>query len=357
MSFLLGLLQPLLVWLDNHPVLQHQLYNLVPLTIVVLCILVLRRALKEPLWSEAYRRIRRRPIALVALGIIGLYALIALSDSFGWYDAKSQERMTVLDSVAKRDKERYYSAPLGDKTVGEAFPKKLKEKHIWGTDGKGDDVFYQTLKGARTAFVIGGLTSLLTIPVGIILGLLAGFYSGGRYKWVDDLITYIYTVVSSIPSILLQIAFVMVLGPGIVQICIAMGMARWVGLCRQIRGETLRHREREYVRGARALGVSTYGILTRHILPNLLPTVIIYTSLGISGLILSEAVLSYLGVGVGDGVGSWGNMINAARDELAREPLIWWNLAGATGAMFGIVLAFNILGDALRDAIDPRLRS
>jgi peptide/nickel transport system permease protein len=351
------MLLPIQTWLDNHPVLQHQLYNLMPIAVVVLLALALLRAGKEPLWAEAYRRIRRRPVALAALAVIGLYSLVAFSDSVGWYDSKSQERMTVLDVVAKREKERYYSPPMGDKTVGEAFPKPLKEKHIWGTDGKGDDVFYQTLKGARTAFVIGGLTSLLTIPVGILLGLLSGFYSGGRYKWVDDLITYVYTVVSSIPSILLQIAFVMVLGKGIVQICIALGMARWVGLCRQIRGETLRHREREYVRGARALGVSTLGILTRHILPNLLPTVIIYTSLGISGLILSEAVLSYLGVGVGDGVGSWGNMINAARDELAREPIIWWNLVAASGAMFGIVLAFNILGDALRDAIDPRLRS
>jgi peptide/nickel transport system permease protein len=343
--------------MDKYPVLQHQLYNLVPIAVVALLLFTLVRAGKQPLWAEAYRRIRRRPIALVALGIIGLYGLIAFSDSIGWYDSKSQERMTLLDKVAKYEKERYYSPPFGKMTVGEAFPKPIKKTHILGTDGKGDDVFYQTLKGARTAFVIGGLTSLLTIPVGIALGLLSGFYSGGRYKWVDDLITYVYTVVSSIPSILLQIAFVMVLGKGIFQICIALGMARWVGLCRQIRGETLRHREREYVRGARALGVSTAGILTRHILPNLLPTVIIFTSLGISGLILSEAVLSYLGVGVGDGIGSWGNMINAARDELAREPIIWWNLLAASGAMFGLVLAFNILGDALRDAIDPRLRS
>ncbi|MGC4042567.1 MAG: ABC transporter permease [Armatimonas sp.] len=348
---------PLEIWFDNHPVLQHLLYNLMPLGVVGALAFTLYRALKQPIWSEAYRRIRRRPMGMTALIIIGLYGLIAFSDSIGWYDAKTQDRVTVLDVMAYKEPERYYSPPMGDKTVGEAFPKPLKRKHIWGTDGKGDDVFYRTLKGARTAFVIGGLTSLLTIPVGIIMGLLSGFYAGGRYKWVDDLITYLYTVISSIPSILLQIAFVMVLGKGTVQICIALGMARWVGLCRQIRGETLRHREREYVRGARALGVSTFGILTRHILPNLLPTVIIFTTLGISGMILSEAVLAYLGIGVPDTVGSWGNMINAARDELAREPILWWNLAAASGAMFGIVLAFNLLGDALRDAIDPRLRS
>ncbi len=350
-------LLPLQLWLDDHPVFQNWLYNLVPVLVVVLLFLALRQALKQPIWAEAARRIRRRPAALWALGIIGVYGLVAFSDSIGMYDAKKQERVSLLDALSRREKERYYSAPLATMTTGEAFPKPLKEKHILGTDGKGDDVLYQTLKGARTAFIIGGLTSLLTIPVGIILGLLSGFYSGTKYKWIDDLITYIYTVISSIPSILLQIAFVMVLGKGIFQICIALGMARWVGLCRQVRGETLRHREREYVRGARALGVSTWGILTRHILPNLLPTVIIFTTLGISGLILSEAILSYLGVGVGDGVGSWGNMINASRDELAREPILWWNLASASTAMLGIVLAFNLLGDALRDAIDPRLRS
>jgi peptide/nickel transport system permease protein len=352
-------LLPIQTWLDDHPDLQHWLYNLVPLLVVVGIALALKRSLRQPLWAEAYRRIRRQPKALAAIAVIGLYGLVAFCDSLGTYDAKSQERVTVLDRICSplREKERYYSAPFAKTTTGEAFPKPIKGVHVLGTDGKGDDVLYRTLKGARTAFVIGGLTSLLTIPVGIVLGLLAGFYSGTRFKWVDDLITYVYTVVSSIPSILLQIAFVMVLGKAIVNICIALGMARWVGLCRQVRGETLRHREREYVRGARALGVSTWGVLTRHILPNLLPTVIIYTTLGVSGLILSEAILSYLGVGVDSSAGSWGNMINAARDELAREPIIWWNLSAAFIAMLGIVMAFNILGDALRDAIDPRLRS
>ena len=124
-----------------------------------------------------------------------------------------------------------------------------------------------------------------------------------------------------------------------------------------VRGETLKHREREYVRGAKALGVSDVGILIRHILPNLLPVVIISVTLGFSGLILSEAILSYLGVGVDAQTGSWGNMIDGARDELARDPIIWWNLCGAFLGMFGLVLAFNRFGDTLRDAIDPRLRS
>ena len=156
---------------------------------------------------------------------------------------------------------------------------------------------------------------------------------------------------------MLQIALVLVLGKGIWQICVALGAARWVGMCRLVRGETLKHRDREYVRAAKALGVSDFRILIRHILPNLLPVIIISVTLGFSGLALSEAILSYLGIGVDAAMGSWGNMIDSARDELARYPVIWWNLTSASVALFVLVLAFQLLGDALRDAIDPRLRS
>jgi peptide/nickel transport system permease protein len=137
---------------------------------------------------------------------------------------------------------------------------------------------------------------------------------------------------------------------------VALGVTSWVGLCRLIRGETLRHREREYVRAARALGVGHFPIMFRHILPNLLPIVIIHVTLGMSGLILTEVILSYLGLGVEAGTGSWGTMIDGARLELAREPLIWWNLISAFVAASILVLSLNLFGDALRDAIDPRLR-
>ena len=197
----------------------------------------------------------------------------------------------------------------------------------------------------------GGLTSLVVTPLALLFGMAAGYFG----KRVDDAIQYLYTVLDSIPFILLLIAMMMVLGRGIVQMCIALGVTSWVSLCRLSRGETLKHRDREYVRAARALGASHGRILVRHILPNLMPIVIISVTLGISGLVLSEAILSYLQLGVQAGVGSWGNMIDAARMELAREPVIWWNLISASGALFILVLAFNILGDALRDAID-RLR-
>jgi peptide/nickel transport system permease protein len=335
------------------PTLLHLLYNLSPLALIGVAVLVFLRARQTPLWGEAFRRLARNPSARAAMAVIAIYATIGLADSVGWYDSTTQERRTVIDAIFERKPERTYSAPLAEMTTGEAKPQKIREKHILGTDSIGADVFYRTLKGVRTAFQIGGMTVLIVTPLALLLGLTAGYYG----KWRDDVITYIYTVLSSVPGILLQIAMVLVLGKGIIQICLALGITRWVGLCRMVRGETIKHREREYVRSAKALGVTDMVILVRHILPNLLPVVIISTTLGFSNLVLSEAILSYLGVGVPDNVGSWGNMIDAARDELARDPVIWWNLTAATGAITGLALSLNLFGDALRDAVDPRLRS
>lgn len=335
------------------PTLLHLLYNLSPVALIGVAVLVFLRARQTPLWGEAFRRLARNPSARAAMAVIALYATIGIADSIGWYDAATQERRTVIDAIFERKPERTYSAPLAEMTTGEAKPQKIREKHILGTDSIGADVFYRTLKGVRTAFQIGGMTVLIVTPLALLLGLTAGYYG----KWRDDVITYIYTVLSSVPGILLQIAMVLVLGKGIIQICLALGITRWVGLCRMVRGETIKHREREYVRSAKALGVTDMVILVRHILPNLLPVVIISTTLGFSNLVLSEAILSYLGVGVPDNVGSWGNMIDAARDELARDPVIWWNLTAATGAITGLALSLNLFGDALRDAVDPRLRS
>ncbi|GAB4456677.1 MAG: hypothetical protein OHK0029_15070 [Armatimonadaceae bacterium] len=331
--------------------------NAIPIIVIALLVYGFIVTRQQPLWAEAYRRLRWNALAMIALGIIGVYAFVALLDSFGTTDPQTQTRKTVLDRLFEREPERTYSAPLATVTTGEPKPQPLKAPgtHLMGTDGVGNDVFYRTLKGARTAFIIGGLTSLIATPLALLLGMVAGYYG----KWRDDLIQYVYTVLSSIPSILLLIALVLVLGRGLIQICIALGITRWVGLCRLSRGETLKHRDREYVRAAKALGASDFRILVRHILPNLMPIVIISVTLGFSTLVLSEAILSYLGIGIdaSGGIGSWGNMIDAARSELARDPVIWWNLTSASVALFILVLALNIFGDALRDAIDPRLRS
>jgi peptide/nickel transport system permease protein len=328
--------------------------NLIPLLVVGGLVWLVVRARRQPLWAEAYRRMAQNRLALGALIIIGLYGLVAVLDSIGWQDNRISDPKTILDRItAFIPAERTYSAPFATMTTGEPTPHKLIGKHLLGTDGNGRDVLVQTLKGCRTAMLIGGFTSIIIIPIALFLGMSAGYYG----KRIDDAVQYVYTVMASIPNILLLIALVLVLGKGIFWLCFALGITGWVDLCRLMRGETLKHRDREYVRAARAMGMGDARILIRHILPNLLPFVIISITLGFSGLVLNETILSYLGIGVPAGEGSWGNMIDAARNELTREPIIWWNLVAASVALFVLVLAFNFLSDVLRDAIDPRLRS
>ncbi len=204
-----------------------------------------------------------------------------------------------------------------------------------------------TLKGARVALLIGGLTTLIIIPVALLFGVSAGYFGG----FVDSAVFFVMSTLASIPGILLLTALIMVLGVGTVQVCVALGITGWVGFCRIARGETLKLRELDYVQAARALGGSSSGIIVRHVVPNLMHLVLITFVLTFSGLVLSEAVLSWLGLGI---AGSWGQMIDQARDELSRDPVIAWNLAAASSALFGLILAVNVLGDAVRDVLDPR---
>jgi peptide/nickel transport system permease protein len=211
-------------------------------------------------------------------------------------------------------------------------------------------VLYNALKGVRTAFIIGIVPSLLAAVFAIIFGLLGGYYGG----WIDDGIQYVYQVLSSIPGILLLIAMLMVMERGLWQLCIALGVTSWVGLCRLIRAETLKVKNMEYVDAARALGASDGRVLFRHILPNVVYLVIIDMTLEFSSLVMSETVLTFIGIGVEPGTGSWGRMIMMADRELVNA--IWWNLTAASAFLFVLVLAFNLFADALRDALDPRLR-
>ncbi len=242
--------------------------------------------------------------------------------------------------------------------------------HLLGTDKVGQDVLYQALKSIRTGLVIGTLTTLIMLPFATILGIMAGFFHG----WVDDVIQYIYTTLSSIPGVLLIAAAVLVLqvyvethpemfdtiahraDMRLLFLCIILGITSWTGLCRLLRGETLKLREVEYIQAATAFGVSNAKMLGRHILPNVMHIVLIAVVLDFSGLVLAEAVLAYVGVGVDPSMNSWGNMINAARLEIAREPIVWWSVTAAFIFMFTLVLSANLFSDAVRDAFDPRLR-
>ncbi|HHH45424.1 MAG TPA: ABC transporter permease [Thiotrichales bacterium] len=242
--------------------------------------------------------------------------------------------------------------------------------HVLGTDKVGNDVYYQTLKSIRTGLVIGTLTTLVMLPFAIALGIMAGYFKG----LVDDAIQYLYTTLNSIPGVLLIAAAVLMLEvymtnhPDLFEttveradlrlffLCLILGVTSWTGLCRLLRGETFKLAEIDYIQAAQAFGVRHAEILRRHILPNVMHVVLITVVLDFSGLVLAEAVLSYVGVGVDPAMNSWGNMINRARLEMARDPMVWWSLAAAFIFMFALVLAANLFSDAVRDAFDPRLR-
>jgi len=242
--------------------------------------------------------------------------------------------------------------------------------HVFGTDKVGQDVLYQSLKSIRTGLVIGTLTTLVMLPFAVLLGIMAGYFRG----WVDDTIQYVYTTLNSIPGVLLIAAAILSLQVFIqthpeqfdtiayradmrlLFLCIILGITSWTGLCRLLRGETMKLSEIDYIQAASAFGVGHSRIITRHILPNVMHIVLISVVLDFSGLVLAEAVLSYVGVGVDPTMNSWGNMINAARLEMARDPVVWWSLLSAFVLMFVLVLAANLFSDAVRDAFDPRLR-
>ena len=243
--------------------------------------------------------------------------------------------------------------------------------HVFGTDKVGQDVLYQALKSVRTALIIGTLTTLVMLPFAVLFGIMAGYLRG----WVDDVVQYVYTTLSSIPGVLLIAGAVLTLQVWIethpelfttterradvrlLALCVILGITSWTGLCRLLRGESLKLREMEYIQAAQAFAVSPWRIMTRHILPNVMHIVLISVVMDFSGLVLAEAVLSYVGVGVDPSMISFGTMINNARLEMAREPMVWWSLAAAFVFMLVLVLSANIFADAVRDAFDPRVRS
>jgi ABC-type dipeptide/oligopeptide/nickel transport system permease subunit len=279
---------------------------------------------ENSLWKDAFKRLAQDKMALASLFVVLIYSLIALLAATG---------MIASD----------WAREVGESNLPPSAA------HWFGTDIFGRDVLAKVLHGTQIAMSVGLVTSLIAIPIGVTLGALAGYFGG----WVDDAITWLYTTFSSIPNIMLLISITMILGKGIFAVYIALGVTSWVTLCRLIRGEVMKHKEREYVQAASAIGGGHFRKLFIHILPNVTHIVIINTSLQFQFAIKSEVILSYLGLGV-QGEPSWGTMIDDAKLELSRG--VWWQLAAATTAMFLVVLAFNLLGDALRDSLDPKLK-
>ena len=313
------------------------------------------------LWADGIRRLRKRKFAIVCLAIVSIYFVLA--------------GVIYVDELLQNKLEGYGGIPLfqWDDSVGPSYQKPWQvyewtpeESQIaqkgwtfFGTDFLGRSTWRKMLYGAKTSIAVALSASFISLLIGVPLGAIAGYFRG----WVDDVIVWFYTTLGTIPYILLVMAFAVVLRErtifgveikGISAVYLAIGLTSWVGICRLIRGEIIKRKESEYVLSARALGCSNNRIIFKHLLPNVFHIIIINFSLRFVGFIHAEVILSFLGLGEMDKP-SWGAMIDAARTELARN--VWWEMAAATVAIFFISLALNIFGDALRDCLDPKLRT
>jgi peptide/nickel transport system permease protein len=343
---------------------DHRLETAMAIGFVLLAGLATGWLVRHPFWGVRLRTMCRSATTVAGMVVAGFFFAVALADSISWRDdvstadegipLQATEPRSLLDrlmavcvGVAEYEyREQSYSAPLAEtEFIDQEI--ELQHRHLLGTTQTGHDTLYTALKGCKPAVVIGTLPLLVAIPLAMLFGITAGYF-GGR---VDDLVVYLFTTLASIPGLLLLIALVTALGRGLPQIAFGLGVTGWIGLCRLVRAETFKLREMEYVQAAVCLGVPRWKIILRHVVPNLMHIVIITAILAFSGLVLSESVLSYLGLGLEN---SWGAMIDQSRGEIAREPPVWWNLATASVFLFGLVLAMNVVGDAVRDALDPR---
>jgi peptide/nickel transport system permease protein len=222
--------------------------------------------------------------------------------------------------------------------------------HYFGTDELGRDILSRTLYGARISLIVAVCVVALSFGIGLIAGALAGFYGG----WLDAIINiYVMNAFLALPGILLAIAFVAFLGPGLWNLIFALSIGGWVGYARLVRAQVMAVKEREFVEAARALGAGDMRILLRHILPNIMQPLIVQAAIGMAGAVLAEATLSFLGLGIPPPAASWGSMMNDARSHLFESPYM---VAFPAIAVMLCVLSFNFIGDALRDRMDPRTR-
>jgi len=292
------------------------------------------------LWSDAYRRLRHDPVAVVCFGVICVYAIIAIVSP-----------IIVPNWQAEHDYDNTNLSP--------------SLSHPLGTDAMGRSVVKKVFLGAHVSMTAAFFSNIIAIPFGMFMGALAGYYG----RRTDDIVVWMYSTLACIPGLVLLIAikfafmdtilfkgqfYEMDLGGGISGICIALAVTMWIGTCRLVRAETMKLRETDYVLAARASGRGGLAILLKHVIPNVLHIGIINFSLGFVGAISAEVTLSFLNLGV-QNQPSWGKMISEARMDLVVGR--WWELAAAVSAAFIIVLAWNLFGDRLRDALDPRLKN
>lgn len=310
----------------------------------------------QSLWREAWAQLMRRRLVRLCLWVIVIFFGVALygESMHRWYrfrdETPSYQRVNLQERYLAPSLFRDPFTPGAGEKAGIVAGLGRWVRHPLGTDNLGRDVLQRTVQGARIAFLVGVVTSLIAIPIGVLLGCLAGYFG----RWVDDVVVWLYSTVASMPGLLFVLAISMVVGKGLLGVYLGIGLTTWVGLCRLVRGEVMKHRERAYVMAARSLGYGDGRIIFRHILPNVFHIIIITFSLRFPAAIGTEVLMSFLGIGV-QGEPSWGVMVSNARLRLWQG--VWWEMTAVTVAILVVVLAFNLVGDALRDALDPRLKS
>ena len=275
----------------------------------------------------------------LSLVLLALYALAAAFGEVQYRIARAKDVTPVYNQV---NLEARYCPPLALAPDG--------RRYLMGTDNLGRSVALRLVQGSRIAFHVGIVTSLIAIPLGVVLGLLGGYF-GGR---VDSLVVWLCATVASMPGLLFILAISLVVGQGLLGIYLGIGFTTWVGVCRTIRAEVMKHANRAYVQAAKTLGYSHARIMFLHILPNVAHMILIQFSIRFPSAVATEVFISFLGIGV-QGEPSWGVMINNARMRLWQG--VWWEMAFTTLAIFALVLVFNHLADYLRDRLDPALRS
>ncbi|MSQ42640.1 MAG: ABC transporter permease [Chloroflexi bacterium] len=274
------------------------------------------------LWGLAWRRFRRHRMALV--GMVILLILASVSILATWISPYSPIKTSLVEMLDRPS-----------------------TAHPMGTDELGRDLFTRILHGGRVSLAVGFLAVALAVSIGSTVGAVAGFYGG----WVDNVLMRLVDFMIALPSIFVLILLATIYGTNPVTLVLVIGGLRWMGTARQVRGAFLSLREREFVEAARCLGASPSRIILRHLLPNAIGPIIVASTLGISGAILTESSLSYLGLGIQPPMASWGNMLRNAQDQMVRAP---WTAVFPGLMIFLTVIAVNSIGDGLRDALDPR---
>jgi len=332
-------------------------------------------AVSPGLWTLAWRRLRADRVAMAALAVVGLFLLSVLLSASGLVAADWEDEVAVnyapptflgpdpaLAALAQPVQPAPPNAfdPLaadiaalqaGLAAQGRAAPAPKAATLPFGADKWGHDIVSKTIKGGQTSIVVGLVAALVAVALGTLFGALSGFY-GGR---VDDLFTWFYSIFTSIPSILMILTVAAVLQTkGVLTIVLILGLTGWTGPYRLIRAEYIKHKAREYVMAADAIGASSWRKMFGHIFPNVSHVALVQVSILVVGFIKAEVILSFLGFGVPVGTVSWGSMLNEAQNELILGK--WWQLAAAAGAMAVLVTAFSLFADALRDALDPKVK-